>query len=98
MKKELDKLFTKIIEEMHLSLKEYGTYTFWDKGPQEVMGVSEWASKIENLPADEARELLETICDYSKEGAKLANCIVDSLDDSPEDWWNKLMVGDKLEY
>ena len=98
MKKELDKLFTEIIEDMHYSLKEYGNYTFWDKGPQEVMDIDKWVSEMKDLSANKAKEFLEKVYDYSKEGSKVANCIISDLEDMPDDWWDELMSGEKLEY
>lgn len=78
------------------SLDMFGTYTFGDKGPQEVMDIDEWVKKIETLSADDAAETLTAISqtpihgdDGKGEhcyGSQFAACVGGCLED-----WDEVM-------
>ena len=92
-----DTLFNEIIDDMEDGLKQFGEYTFCDKGPDEVMSFK-FMPKIKKLTGLEARALLEKVSEYSDHGETVANSIVMGLDHMPEDWFDDLLSGDILEY
>lgn len=50
-----------ILALMRSALKEFGTYTYDDKGPHEVMDIDEIAGRIRALGVEEAATLLKAL-------------------------------------
>lgn len=81
-----DALAARIINELGVALKQFGTYAFDDKGPHEVMGF-EMTAELRKLPAAEAAAVLTMVATskkYKGRGLQVASCIVCDLQDWDE--------------
>jgi hypothetical protein len=87
-------LSTRIIKELGEALKMFGSYTFDDKGPQEVMGINELCEELRKLPAKEACDILVEVATCKKHkgrGLSVAMSIACDLQDWDELYANEVM-------
>ena len=83
-------LSTRIIKELGESLKMFGSYTFDDKGPNEVMGIRELVEELRTLPATEAAAVLFEVAASKKHkgrGASVAETLICDMQD-----WDELFA------
>lgn len=88
-----------ILKELGEALKRFGTYSFDDKGSEEVMDYTRIVSSLRAMPAEEAREVLLGVSRsplYDGRAETLALQLVCGLQDSPDDWWEVLMEAEEL--
>ena len=77
-------LTKEILKEFGSALKEFGTYSFDDKGAHEVMNTSSIVNKLKALGPQEAGLVLVEIRNspkYNGRGEKLATDLVVGIDD-----------------
>jgi hypothetical protein len=75
------------LEKMTEALKRFGTYSYDDKGPNEVMDIPNLVAQIRALPVEEAGEVLLEIANSPTKklrGAPLASAILMDLQDWDE--------------
>lgn len=70
----------------HKALKEFGTYTFDDKGPHEVMDLVQFTETISNVPTAEAAEVIRTIAADTSLGGRRSIRLASALLRELEDW------------
>lgn len=88
-----------ILDKMQVALKQFGEYTFCDKGPQEVMSLREITDELEKMKADEVGAILKEVKNHSDHGRILANALIDSLDHVLDDeWFDKVINISGVEY
>jgi hypothetical protein len=82
-----------IIEQLESALKQFGEYSFDDKGPDEVMDTDAIRSQIDALPAEEAAAVLQALCDHSERGIELAGSLLNMMDSTEmdDDRWAALV-------
>ena len=86
MTKSEQKAFAReILKDLDKALKDFGTYTFDDKGPHEVMFIDDFTSRLKALPYKEAAEVLKLVGEGRKDtrGETLRDTLVGSMDDAP---------------
>jgi hypothetical protein len=77
-----------VVEELEGAFAQFGRYTFYDKGPHEVMFIDEYADQLKELAGAEAGAYLEALSKGAHEGApNVAQAILGQCDDMPDDWW-----------
>lgn len=79
-----------IIGQLEEALVEFGTYSFDDKGPHEVMDLDPITKRLKELEADDAGYILKEVIARHERGQILVTSIVNSLDDQPDDWFDKV--------
>jgi len=95
---ETEKLKNKIKEELHSAIKQFGEYSFFDKGPDEVMDINSIVIELEKLPLNQIGKILSSILDEEKVyGRNLAESLVGSLDHR-EDFDDLFELDDRFEY
>lgn len=57
-------LAKRAIDMLDAALAEFGEYSYYDRGPDEVMDVSALAESIQGLPDAEIRDVLAGICTH----------------------------------
>lgn len=83
----MNSLTIECLDKLGIALKRFGTYSYDDKGPQEVINVNELATKIKKLdPAEAIAVLLEinTSKKYEGRGSYLASTLICNLQDWDE--------------
>jgi len=80
-----------IVKDLVESLVKYGTYSFDDKGPSEVMDINFIASELREMPAKVAGTLMKEVAAKNIRGEALINCIASCLDDMPDVWFNEMV-------
>lgn len=92
MSKTNDALVKKCLSKLGEALKRFGTYSFDDKGPNDVMDIEELTREIRRLPVVDAVAVLQAINTsekYEGRASTLAsNLIVDMQD------WDELLEQD----
>jgi len=84
------------LTELGVALKRFGTYSFDDKGPYEVMDVESLARKLRVMPVAEATTVLLELAastEHEGRGNSLASVLVGELDDWDELFENPSIAG-----
>lgn len=90
-----------ILEEMATAIKRFGTYTFDDKGPREVMNVQSIAKKIKAMPKERAARFLKEMIDaegYEGRNVELANVLAGNCEDMDEEWFGYVLDNSGAKY
>lgn len=88
-----------ILAKLNEALKKFGTYSFDDKGADEIMDIASINGKLRKLSPEKAGLILKEVINSSnKRGKALAECLVSDLDDMPEKWFNTLLEVSGAEY
>lgn len=77
-----------ILTELGTALKQFGTYSFDDKGAYEVMDIDAIAAQLREMTAANAAKVIIEVArskKYKGRGLSVAETIVEQLDD-----WNEL--------
>lgn len=80
----MNELSQQILEALKDALRQFGTYSFDDKGPNEVMDIDEFVEHLRVLPPTEAAMVLIEVATSKKHkgrGLQVAMCIVLELQD-----------------
>ena len=85
-----------IIKDIKTALDQFGTYTYYDKGAEEVMDMYSYLNKASKMDADELAKILLEVLDY-EHGSQFVSCLLCDLDFMPDDYWDKLMEFPQLE-
>jgi hypothetical protein len=97
---------TNIMKQIDDAIKDFGEYSFDDKGPWEVMDIKSIKKKLTGFPSNKsikeiASVLSEILDNYSDKvrGAEVVNCLIGEFDDLPEDEFDELLDSDeRFEY
>ena len=81
----MNELTKECLTELGLALKQFGTYSFDDKGPHEVMYIDPLLAKFRVLPATEAARVLVELSE-SPEHSGRGNYLASTLVGEMEDW------------
>lgn len=81
------------IKQIKQAIRLFGTYTYGDKGPREVMDIETIVQELRSMPLAETKELLEKVVKYdvkNQRGHALVSAILVSLQDLPDDQFEEL--------
>ena len=81
----MNELTKECLTELGLALKLFGTYSFDDKGPHEVMDIAALGEKFRAAPAEKAAEVLVELA-ASPEHDGRGNWLASTLVGEMEDW------------
>lgn len=89
-----------ILVDLASALKQFGEYSFDDKGPDEVMDLDKWASKLRNLQADQAGRVMKLVGEGRKDGRgeRLRDQFAIHLQDQPDQWFEVMLETSGAEY
>jgi hypothetical protein len=91
-------LVAEFIAEMNKAIEMFGSYTYDDKGPDEVMDLNKLVSKLKVLSASEAGNALKELSQYNDRAYFLAETLVARLDRQPDDWFEEMLEVSGLDY
>jgi hypothetical protein len=83
----MNELTNECLAELGWALKRFGTYSFDDKGPSEVMDIDRWVEKLRGMPVAEATTVLLELAscnEYDGRSNELARALVGELEDWDE--------------
>ena len=80
-----------ILKKLDEALKMFGTYSYYDKGPDEVMNVMSIANELKELTAKEAGEILKEVGN-AEHGEHLRDCLANCMDNVKDDKWFEEML------
>ena len=86
-----------LIDELNNALNQFGTYTYQDKGPHEVMYINKYVNDLKSLNMKEIAEILTYILDNHDLGEELVSAIIGDMDDR-EDFEELFEYDDRFEY
>lgn len=76
---------TDIIQAAKTAIKTFGTYSFDDKGPHEVMNLGKIVAKLRTMPAPQVAQMIREIADTNalshERGKAVASALVGIMDD-----------------
>ena len=75
-----------IIKKLEEALKRFGTYSYYDKGPHEVIDTMAIAAELKKLTAKEAGEILKEVGKHER-GELLRDCLASDMDDVKDEEW-----------
>lgn len=90
-----------ILEKLAEALTRFGTYSFDDKGPYEVMNIAPIARFVKTLSKEDAAKIIKEVIEaegFSDRNKELANTIAGECDDMPEDWFDYVLENSGAEY
>lgn len=73
----------RILDEMNEAIRDFGEYTFGDKGPHEVMDFDAIISRLIARPPEVVAAIISELMDSKEYGADI---LAESLSDSMQDW------------
>lgn len=82
----------KLLKDLDAALKRFGTYSYYDKGVDEVFDASPAVSYVKSLTAKKAVEFLLALKKH-EHGEHLVNHIVCCCDDADEKWFEDVVDG-----
>lgn len=74
------------MHELAVALKKFGTYSFFDKGPSEVINIDALSSRFRAVGADHATEAFKDILKDKEYGKRFVSSILVCLQDWDELW------------
>ena len=77
----------RVMKELGVALKQFGTYSFDDKGPNEVMDLNPFIDEFLKMPRKDAAEAIIEIASskkYKGRGLTVAMHLVTEMQDCPE--------------
>ena len=80
--KELDK-------EIKEALREFGRYSYFDKGAEEVMLTDKWVSWVEGLSREDAIEFGKYLVEHDKKDCRYDHFIETALYNAMPDMWDE---------
>lgn len=105
---------TEILEKLDEALKKFGTYSFDDKGPDEVMDIDSIVKQLKILTPEQAGSILKEVSSsksydlsnsyfflfFSENNRKkrLAETLVNYLETMPDEWFEKMLEISEVEY
>ena len=90
-----------ILEKLTEALTRFGTYSFDDKGPYEVMNITPITEFVKTLSKEDAATIIKEVIaaeGYSNRNKVLADAIAGECDDMPEDWFDYVLENSGAEY
>jgi hypothetical protein len=93
MKKFVNKITTALDE----GLKRFGTYNYYDKGPDEIMDVRTLSAQLVVLSKEDITFVLNGVKNYGEHGEHLANSFLVDLQDLPDSDWDYIIDNTGLE-
>lgn len=103
VKRNINPISLSIIGKIDDALKQFGSYTFDDKGPYEVMDIGSIVYALKQKEVEEISTILSQILDNyenKKRSSSLVSTIIGELDESiPDDDFEELLNSDnRFEY
>lgn len=86
-----------IIKDLEAALKMFGTYSYYDKGPHEVMDVESIASELRLISAKDAGTIMKEVGAH-EHGERLRDELAGHMDDMPERWFTEMLEVSGAEY
>jgi hypothetical protein len=83
----MNELTKECLTELGIALKRFGTYSFDDKGPSEVMDIDSLLEKFRAMPVEKAAEVLVELAasrEHDGRGMWLASTLVGEMEDWDE--------------
>ena len=88
----------KIIKQLHSAIKEFGEYSFFDKGPDEVINIDSIITELEDFPLIEIGGIFSEILNEEKKyGLNLVVFLIGSLGHR-DDFDDLFEMDDRFEY
>ncbi len=91
-----------IMKDIDKAIELFGSYSFDDKGPYEVMNLVPIVKKLKDKPISEIGSILSEVLDkYSdlSRSTEVVNCILGEFDTLPKDKFDELLrLDDRFEY
>lgn len=96
----LRNLANNILADLAKALEQFGTYSFDDKGANEVMDTKRYTSSLRALEADQAGFVLKLVGEGRADGRgeTLRDFFAGSLDSAPREWFEKMLETSGAEY
>ena len=89
----------KLIKDLEIALERFGTYSYYDKGADEVMDINGWMAKLDKLTIKELGTTLSYVLDNHKDSGNLVECIIGCSDHRKENDFDELLdMDERFEY
>tara|TARA_Y100000389_G_scaffold4207_1_gene4012 strand:+ start:11443 stop:11727 length:285 start_codon:yes stop_codon:yes gene_type:complete len=85
----------KLIKDLEIALERFGTYSYYDKGADEVMDINGWMTKLDKLTIKELGTTLSYVLDNHKDSGNLVECIIGCSDHREENDFGELLDMDE---
>ncbi len=91
-------LIKRIKEEIQQALKQFGEYSYYDKGADEIMEISPWVEELKELGGKKAGEILAKLADEENVGPFITSVLY-RLQEWEDSEWDDMMEsgGEKVD-
>lgn len=89
MKSELMEKFKELDKDIKEALKLFGTYSYFDKGAEEVMDTDKWVEWVESLSRKDAIEFGKYLIENDKKDGRYEHFIETALYNAMPDMWDE---------
>lgn len=86
----------KVIDDINKALRQFGEYTYYDKGAEEVFDVDALVSELRPLTGDEIGQILADVLTY-EHGRPVVSSVLSALDNVEDAKWDAIMAYEGLE-
>lgn len=76
------------------AIRQFGEYTYFDKGPYEVLDIDTLGEQLLALPAADAADALTRLAsdyDGKKFGCQLVTALFVTIQDGPDEWFDEVV-------
>ena len=81
-----------ILKRLKSALKQFGEYSFDDKGAHEVMDLDSICAELRSMPAKDAGRVMKQVEAGDKErGQALVDQLASNMEESPEEWFEEVL-------
>lgn len=84
------------IDDINKALRQFGEYTYYDKGADEVFDVDALVAELRPLSGDEIGQILADVLTY-EHGRPLVSSVLSALDGVEDEKWDAIMAYEGME-
>lgn len=85
-----------ILKDIKAAWLDFGRYTYFDKGAEEVMEIDLYVREMRKMPVSTLKKLLEDLHNLDKDSDIFIGSVLEMLQDIPTEQWDELMKSDIL--
>lgn len=86
----------KVVDDINVALRQFGEYTYYDKGAEEVFDVDALVAELRPLSGDEIGQILADVLTY-EHGKPVVSSVLSALDGVEDEKWDAIMAYEGME-
>ena len=84
-------------DEINEAIKQFGEYSFYDKGPDEIMNIGPYITEAESMTPNDVADVLVQLAKLGRYEEFFAERMISYLAEQPDVWWNEFVNHPELD-